>query len=87
MSSGSAPSQSNRIKCKYCEEEVVVKNYPRHLKKNHKDSDQSDRSGKGSQLITSFFKKRSHEDDGYDANTEATFNVQRKRHCSGDSAP
>ena len=65
MSSGSAPSQSNRIKCKYCEEEVVVKNYPRHLKTVHKDYDQSDRSGKG------------FNDDGYDANTEAKRTQQR----------
>ena len=39
----------------------------------------SDHSGKRSQAITSFFKKRSQDDDGHDMNTETTFDVQRKR--------
>ena len=84
MSSGCAPSQANRVQCKYCNKQILVKNYPRHLKERHPNYDQNDRSGKGSQTITSFFGGKCVNNNEEDVNASG---VNRKRHCRGDSAP
>ena len=83
MSSSCAPSQANQVQCKYCHKQILVKNYPRHLKEKHKSCDQNDRSGKGSQTITSFFGGKRSNNNEEDLNNSET---NRKRHCSGDSA-
>ena len=76
-SSGSAPSQKHQIHCKYCDISIIFKNYKSHLSLKHPEEDQNDRTGKGSQSLFTFFPKRSRSSD--DA-------VNKKRHCSGDSA-
>ena len=80
--SGTAPSQTHHVQCKYCDEKPLIKNYKTHLKRKHKDQNPSDKAGKGQQSISVFVKagpsgkrSRSSDDGG-----------SKKRHCSGDSA-
>ena len=80
--SGTAPSQTHHVQCKYCDEKPLIKNYKTHLKRKHKDKNPSDKAGKGQQSISVFVKagpsgkrSRSSDDGG-----------SKKRHCSGDSA-
>ena len=83
--SGTAPSQTHHVQCKYCDEKPLIKNYKTHLLRKHKDKNPSDKAGKGQQSISTFVKagpsgKRSRSsDDGGGGGS-------KKRHCSGDSA-
>ena len=54
----SAPSQSHKTHCQYCNAVCLVKNFKRHIKEVHPDNDPKDLKDNRSQFITSSFRSK-----------------------------
>ena len=50
-----APSHTHKRGCLYCDEKVLVKNYPRHLEISHPEQNKKDLKDKSDREIKSFF--------------------------------
>ena len=88
----SAGSQERKVICRACdfENEILLKNYERHLIRFHPDKNPKDPRGKGPKPVTIsalfFNQKRKREADTESESGGAAASVSNKpRHSSGDS--
>ena len=80
-----APSQTQKVQCQYCPanaKPILVKNYKRHIKDNHKEKDSRNLKDRNTKSITFWTNKRKREPSSSSENESQTV---KRRHQSGDS--